>query len=946
MEAVNMRYEIFSLKTNPEQIKANAKIRLNEYSYDGPVEALNVFVQKNTSTDMAFYIYGIEDDVARAAMAFDEQKYPSNSAFDCICDLLKANFDICHFESGPVEITMTEYLSLFLEAKRRGYLQGYGGIIDASHLWLYYYHDDLDKPLPFEMEERIASVDPGDLGIYDDSFRNELVNINTHKLHTVKDTNMAHYIISGNSRQAEFSLADTLVLNLFKANRLSSRRVVYISEPKPGFFEKDRHVEEIIENNYGGTVVFDLTARFGYDVTKYGLACEYIAKLFRKHGNHCLFIFTYNKNDPGFSYYLLPEIIKCAVTVKLSEGTGSRAAALKYLKAMIKASGLSKNAKYAAEYFKLYDGDKFTQTQVLEAFERFEPWCVNKSMDGIYSFDAAGEFMSARDADTESSLVKLNRLIGLDVVKKQINNIIASDIVEKERSKHKGSGYQSISSHMIFAGNPGSAKTTVAKLFAGIAKEKGVLKSGVFVEYGGMDFHLVEQIRDAFVEARGGVLFIDEAYSLLNDVLVTTLIQEMENHRDSVIVILAGYDNRMRCFLERNEGLKSRIPHWVDFPDYSTKELTEIFRFMINERNLGVTEDAVKAATLIFDRMRLIDNFGNGRFVRNMIDKALLNQSSRLIATYNDADSIPQDELYLITKDDISSLHEGVHDVKEPGKARAELTSMVGLSSAKDVINKAVAKFKLDKRCMDMGISRSRGAMHMVFTGNPGTAKTTVARLFAEILNDEKILSTGNFVEAGRADLVSDHVGGTARLVKDKFREAQGGVLFIDEAYSLCDHYKGSFGDEAINTIVQEMENHREDVVVIFAGYPKPMEEFLERNPGMKSRVAFNVHFEDYSTDDLCRITELMVSQKQLTLTDAAMGKLRENYDAARENDDYGNGRYVRKLLEEAEMNLANRVISLSDDELTTEALTTIDECDIPEFVSGKKPKTRMGFAC
>ena len=236
--------------------------------------------------------------------------------------------------------------------------------------------------------------------------------------------------------------------------------------------------------------------------------------------------------------------------------------------------------------------------------------------------------------------------------------------------------------------------------------------------------------------------------------------------------------------------------------------------------------------------------------------------------------------------------------------------------------------------------------MHMVFTGNPGTAKTTVARLCAEILNDEKILSTGNFVEAGRADLVSDHVGGTAILVKKKFREAQGGVLFIDEAYSLCDHFNGSYGDEAINTIVQEMENHREDTVVIFAGYPEPMKEFLERNPGMKSRIAFNVHFDDYDTEDLCKITQLMVSNKQLSLTDAAMDKLRKNFDAARVNDDYGNGRYVRKLLEEAEMNQANRLIGLPIDELSVEDLTTIDECDIPDFVPENKTKNRIGFAC
>ena len=233
----------------------------------------------------------------------------------------------------------------------------------------------------------------------------------------------------------------------------------------------------------------------------------------------------------------------------------------------------------------------------------------------------------------------------------------------------------------------------------------------------------------------------------------------------------------------------------------------------------------------------------------------------------------------------------------------------------------------------------------MVFTGNPGTAKTTVARLCAEILNDEKILSTGNFVEVGRADLVGVHVGETAVLVKRKFREAQGGVLFIDEAYALCDAHEGSFGDEAINTIVQEMENHREDVVVIFAGYPKPMKEFLERNPGMKSRIAFYVGFDDYSTEELCEITNLMLSKKSMSITDDAMEKLRRMYDIARINTDYGNGRYVRKLLEEAEMNLASRIVNLPESELTPEVIGTIDASDIPEFKLEKRAEFRIGFA-
>lgn len=235
----------------------------------------------------------------------------------------------------------------------------------------------------------------------------------------------------------------------------------------------------------------------------------------------------------------------------------------------------------------------------------------------------------------------------------------------------------------------------------------------------------------------------------------------------------------------------------------------------------------------------------------------------------------------------------------------------------------------------------------MVFIGNPGTAKTTVARLFAEIMKDEKVLSTGNFIETGRADLVGDHVGATAKLVKKKFKEAQGGVLFIDEAYSLCDGYKGGYGDEAINTLVQEMENHRDDVIVIFAGYPKPMKEFLDRNPGMLSRIAFQVEFEDYSLNELCEITRLMLSQKKMTITENAMKKLRAIYEAVREENDYGNGRFVRKMLEEAEMNLAERILQMGDAEITNEMITTIEETDIPTYdLTKKEEKRTIGFAC
>ena len=310
-----------------------------------------------------------------------------------------------------------------------------------------------------------------------------------------------------------------------------------------------------------------------------------------------------------------------------------------------------------------------------------------------------------------------------------------------------------------------------------------------------------------------------------------------------------------------------------------------------------------------------------------------------------DSSEINKSELFRIEKKDIHMLEEGEKKEREPGTAARELDEMVGLSSVKSVIRKATANYKLRKLCIEKGIPRDRVSMHMVFTGNPGTAKTTVARLFAEIMKDEQILSTGVFVEVGRADLVGTTVGSTAPLVKTKFKEAQGGVLFIDEAYSLVDGYSNGYGDEAINTLVQEMENHREDVIVIFAGYPEPMKEFLDRNPGMLSRIAFQIKFDDYSTGDLCDITKLMLEKKQMTITDDAMEKLKSIYENARHDEDYGNGRFVRRMLEEAEMNLAERIIAVGKTELTEALITTIEESDIPEPNFEKMDKgVTLGF--
>lgn len=946
-----MRYYNFVLNASSEQIKENTTINLREYAYENTLAAVNNYMYKNMKNDMSFFTYREEGNSTLAVFSFDEKKIVFSEAFAHIAEMLNNVFSISRIKNDPYEITMYQALDYLFEARRRDYMNISNRFIKASNLWIYNYYNNEPKSFHFDFKEKIVPIKSScKEAIYDQTFIDELSNIEEHKNASDFKGNMVHYVISSRSVEATKDMTETLMQSLIKAKRISSRRMEVISEIEPDVYRIQNHLDEIIEGNHGGVIVFDLTEKFGCDPVDYTLTSKYIENLLKEYRNKCLFVFTYNIDNPGFSYQLLPQIKKYVIPVMLREGRGDRRAAINYLKALIKDSEYAEYARQAGEFMKLYPGNGFTQTDVLMAYEQFESWCLNKNVLHAYNFDLSQGFMLDRDESAESSYEKLNKLIGLDIVKKQIESIIASDVVEKERRKRKGKDYQTGSMHMIFGGNPGSAKTTVAKLFAGIAKEKGILKSGAFVERGGMDLDglgCVTAIREAFVAAKGGVLFIDEAYSMMSDTAVTVLIQEMENRRNDVIVILAGYNERMKEFMKINEGLKSRIPHWIDFPDYSADELTGIFKLMIKERGFSATDDAVKEAHYIFEKVRNIDNFGNGRYVRNMIDCAAKNQAVRLLSTGKKAEEISPGELFRISKNDICMLEEGLKKERAIGTAKKKLDEMVGLSSVKEIIHKAIAHYKLNKLCIDKGIARERASFHMVFTGNPGTAKTTVARLFAEILKDEKVLSTGNFVEVGRADLVGDHVGSTAPLVKKKFKAAQGGVLFIDEAYSLCDAYENGYGDEAINTLVQEMENHRDEVIVIFAGYTEPMKWFLERNPGMLSRIAFQVEFEDYSTDELCDITELMVTQKAMVITDEAMNKLRENYDNIREDVDFGNGRFVRKTLEEAEMNLAERVMKHKESEITRELITTIEVCDIPDLNTRKRTKKRkMGFAC
>ena len=246
-------------------------------------------------------------------------------------------------------------------------------------------------------------------------------------------------------------------------------------------------------------------------------------------------------------------------------------------------------------------------------------------------------------------------------------------------------------------------------------------------------------------------------------------------------------------------------------------------------------------------------------------------------------------------------------DIADKRNYMDELQALVGIKNAKDQVKRILAFAKMRKAMEENGEHLEPITLNMEFVGNPGTAKTTVARIVAGLLKEIGIITTGKFIEVGRANLVAQYVGQTAPMVQNVFQRAKGGVLFIDEAYSLLEERRGEFGDEAINMIVQEMENNRKDTIVIFAGYPDDMEKFFLRNPGLRSRVPFRINFEDYNVEEMLDICKLEAFKKGFLTDDMADKKIMEICEKSIKNKNNGNGRFCRNLIEMGVLNFAFR---------------------------------------
>ncbi|MBL1070913.1 AAA family ATPase [Ligilactobacillus salivarius] len=539
--------------------------------------------------------------------------------------------------------------------------------------------------------------------------------------------------------------------------------------------------------------------------------------------------------------------------------------------------------------------------------------------------------------DSNVALEKLNSLIGLDKVKKQVKEFINLNIINQKR-KEQGLQVVNTSMHSLFLGNPGTGKTTVARIIGDVLYQKQVISRSDVIEVSRADLvaeyvgQTASKTREVLKSALGGILFIDEAYTLSNGgendfgrEAIDEILKFMEDNRDDIMIIFAGYPKEMRKFLKMNSGLKSRIPNIFDFEDYTADEIVRIGLFDLKKRNYTVDELYYEKA--LKDYYDKENDHSNGRWIRNVNEKIMKAQALRLA----ESDNISVDLLQEITQDDINQVVNKDLEINSADDAYAKLNSLIGLEKVKQQVSKFINMSVINNKRKEQGLATSAVSLHSLFLGNPGTGKTTVARIMGQILFQKGVIRKPELVEVSRTDLVAEYVGQTAPKTRDVLESALGGVLFIDEAYTLSSGGGNDFGREAIDEILKFMEDHRDDIVIIFAGYTKEMDQFLKMNSGLKSRIPNVFDFEDYTADEVVQIGLFDLSKRQYILEneDTYSEVVKDSYEST---NDHSNGRWIRNVNEKLIAIQAERLASSSNDMDDIDMLKTITEEDLLKF--------------
>ncbi len=535
--------------------------------------------------------------------------------------------------------------------------------------------------------------------------------------------------------------------------------------------------------------------------------------------------------------------------------------------------------KFRSIFEKKVSLDKFevlTETDFLKKIERSNrgdliKFLLNSRNDTKYSL---------MNSNAEK-LQELNSIVGLTDFKNAVKELIAylsfqNKINNNEKQRH----------FYIFTGEQGSGRKFAIQFLESLFGLRAVVancKDFFFPKITTEDFPVVYDFFSARPNPK--IEFFES-------------LRQLEGH--TLAIFMANNYQEAKEIEKELSEINHRISI-VPFPDYQQEELASIGRMMLAKKMIRVNDDDFKNALSKKSRIN------NAKHIRQFVQE-IIEFSVQTGYDPSEDKEINLENFLICPKSQI-----GLSKTPED-----TLQELIGLTEVKNLLTQQIAFNKVNHLRKQHGIYNDTVNHHLVFSGNPGTGKTEVARLYTKILFNNKIIQENKLVEVGRADLIGEYIGSTAPKVKKVFDDAKGGVLFIDEAYSLIPRHEKDYGHEAIATIIQEMENRRDEVLVIFAGYEDLMKEFLDINPGLSSRISREIRFEDYSSDELFAIIELMISRKQYQLKGDCKHKLYQHLSELERDSYFGNARYVRKLVDHIILYQAQRVINMEDSQLTS----------------------------